>query len=41
MDDPIEKTALGVFIAAVVVLLVLIGLGCWGFIELIQWVTSK
>ena len=39
--DALEKTAIGIFITGVFVVLVLIGLGCWGFVQLIQWVTSK
>jgi len=41
MDNPIEKTAFGIIISAFIVVLIFLGIGIWGFIQLIQWVTSK
>lgn len=41
MPDAAEKTAIGAFIAAFLVVIAIFGVGIWGFIELVQWITSK
>lgn len=39
--DKFEKGVFGAIIGMGVLVLILILVGIWGFIELIQWVTSK
>lgn len=39
--DGVEKTAVGIGCFLVLLVLFFIGLGSWGFVELITWITSK
>lgn len=41
MADAVEKFAMWVIALAVVVILAILGFGIWGFVELVQWITSK
>jgi hypothetical protein len=40
-DSVWEKVGMGIVVLIVVLLIAIIGLFGWGFIELIQWITSK
>jgi len=39
--DGFEKLGMGVLLTILVIILGIIGLFGWGFVEFIQWVTSK
>ncbi len=39
--DGMEKVGLGVVLLTIGIMIAFLGLGAWGFIELIQWITSK
>jgi hypothetical protein len=41
MADKFEGIAIGLFIITFLVALAILGLLGWGFVELVQWVTSK
>jgi len=42
MDDKLlNRVGCGIIIAAALLGALLIGLGIWGFIEIINWITSK
>lgn len=41
MADAGEKAAVVVVVLALLVILAILGVGVWGFVQLVQWVTSK
>lgn len=41
MADAGEKAAVVVVVLAIAVILAILGVGVWGFVQLVQWVTSK
>lgn len=41
MPDAAEKTAIWAVVVILVVIAVVIGFGLWGFVQFIQWLTSK
>jgi hypothetical protein len=41
MPDAAEKTAIGVIVALIFVAIAVLGVGIWGFIQIVQWLTSK
>lgn len=39
--DGTEKAAIWLVVITMLMILVIFGVGIWGFIEFIQWITSK
>lgn len=39
--DMFEKIGAAVFIVAMIIIATVFGVGVWGFIQFIQWITSK